>query len=474
MQSVSKLMVIVSVLLLMAVLMSLLFVSGGSVTTTSAQEPAADVLPLSEAGLAVLAGLNEWRIAQGLWPFTLNDNLTEIAQAHADYLIALPALPKGGDIHIDGQGRRPAQRAYQDLSWPAYSDNPDRVAVGEVAYVGASDRRAIEYWQGSDIHNRTVTNGAYREAGVGVVPHPYGNLFIVVLGARPDVLPAAYDPLENELYLSQETYQYAAGATTLQSVTQLQLAPDESSFSDTNWQSWSATVPWENSGAERVVFYGDGVNRVSFAFDPVRDVVWTPQLLRAVQDGRIDLTPPERKAPVVVSTPAAPDSTQSSDTVGLPTAFPTNTPPFVTAEPTILATAFPTNTPLPTAAPTGEPDVILLYNQRAFTLFNATNGPLNLSAVRFEGANGSLNAPRWDTEFATASVASLPSGDCVRAWSWDDSSDHPQPPECGFVRSVLTLSPTSLFWTADFTVLVAGNPVASCSAIAERCEVYLP
>ncbi len=474
MTQVTKRTVLIINLSILSLFVSILF-SSNSHTTTNAQSPndksdaAKSQLPLSRDALNVFGALNEWRISAGLWPLVLNDTLNRMAQDHANYLIALSELPKGGDIHNDAQGRTPPQRAFQSYSWPAYANNAQWVAAGEVAYVGANERRAIEYWQGSDIHNRTVTSSAYREAGVGVVPHPYGYLYIVVLGSQPDVLPVSLDPLSNRLYFTQEAYRYAKGNTQLGDITQVQIVNDESKIDREGWRSWAATIEWNDGLAARVAVYSDGRNQVLYPFTTWQSVAWTRPLITAIEEGQVRLVPPPM---VETSTPIS--ATQSD----LPTAFPTSTPFGYSA-----ATAFPTNPPLPTVTllptatptrPAGNPQLLLVYDTRSFTLINISTGPLNLSSMIIESANGRLAATRWDTQFATVPMNAIPANGCVRAWSWNEGSNPPAPSECNFARSVLTVAPTALFWTADFSISGASGVWETCSAVAGRCEVFLP
>jgi hypothetical protein len=79
-----------------------------------------------------------------------------------------------------------------------------------VGWVGKEDT-GLEFWKGSDIHRETITNPGFREVGVAAVPHTWGHIYIVVLGSRPDVLPALADPRGDNLFLTQDTFKFGIG-----------------------------------------------------------------------------------------------------------------------------------------------------------------------------------------------------------------------------------------------------------------------
>ncbi len=247
-----------------------------------------------------IAALNAWRLEVGLWPLQPNPTLTRMARDQANYLMSFPSLP--GDVHIDALGRYPRQRAVEEYDWPAYG-NTARVSVGENVYVGASTDIAISYWQGSSIHNQTVTNAAYREIGVATVPHAYGNLYVVVFGSRPNVFPALTDPTSNTLYFSGERYQYAAGGDWIATVQEYQIVPTVlSPLQDDMWLPWSGQMTLASS-EPFVIAYRDDEKLVMLQVDPQVDIAWLPANL------------PAEEEPPAASVPAA-----------IPTALPTNTP----------------------------------------------------------------------------------------------------------------------------------------------------
>jgi uncharacterized protein YkwD len=238
--------------------------------------PTVEVPTYAPVVLALIAALNEWRISTGLWPLRPDKTLEQMAVAQAEYVRSLPEIPDGGEIHTGPGGENPRQRAV-DYGWPCYGAS-DRVAVTEIAYVGAGKDAALLFWENSPIHRQSALSAAYREIGVAALPHPYGFLYIVVLGARPNVLPALIDPVGGLLYLSTERYEYASTGGGIQEVVQVQVIPSaDGPVDDAAWMPWALTLPApEGLGGPFYVVYSDGINRVSTEVNPAVDVAWLP------------------------------------------------------------------------------------------------------------------------------------------------------------------------------------------------------
>lgn len=144
-----------------------------AVVIATAQEPVQNQIP------ELARQLNLWRLNEGLEPLVYNPTLERMAASQVDYLVRLPSLP--GDLHAGAQGENPRQRSqFDQFKWPTYG-HPEIMSVTEIAALG-SITTAIEFWQGSDIHNRSVTNPAYREMGIAARQYGTDIMFIVVLG----------------------------------------------------------------------------------------------------------------------------------------------------------------------------------------------------------------------------------------------------------------------------------------------------
>jgi uncharacterized protein YkwD len=401
--------------------------------SVSVQPPPYDTLALD-----ILAKLNAWRISIGLWPLRPNDVLNTMAMDQAQYVLSLPELPSGEGYHIDALGRNPRGRAL-DYGWPYYN-SPAQIAVTEIAAVGPTPDYAIDFWMNSQIHHDSVVNPAYREVGIAVLPHEFGNLYVVDLGARPDVLPALVDPDTGELYLSSEQYKWSSGGDWVHDVTEEQIvASADSPPNDNSWLSWQPTIP-APAASHYAVVYSDGEQETVTDVDPGVDIAWLPDNLNAtvvaVAEAAVEVA---QAGP----TPAPSEEPTSGGEVGAPSA-------------------------------TGEADVALIYDNQSLGVLNVSGGALNLTGLAFSGGETRLPITRWDTEWLDVPLSAFPAGDCLQIWSYDQN-DPGKPAGCHYVRSSIYVAPDELFWhNGDFQVLWQGDPLLTCAVGAGRCEISLP
>jgi len=399
------------------------------VTLGAGMFPLASAQQSDSAALDLIAALNAWRIEGDLWPLKPNDTLETLAIAQAAYLLSLPELPD--DLHRGREGDYSPDRARR-AGWPTYG-RADLVAVSEIAYAGASVDRAIAWWQQSTVHRNTVLNPAYREVGVAALPHPYGYLFIVVVGARPNVLPTLIDPETNTLYLSDERFTGAERSDAwLDHATQVRLFDAEGKPLDQEWQLWRLTLALPATAGDRIfVAYSDGkqevLSEVRFDTD------------RALLPERLASQPP-------TATPAAPPDT-------LPLA---------------------TSAPAPASAP-AQQDVLLVYHSRALAVINTASHPLDLSGLELVQGATALPITRWQTPWLSGSLLAFPARDCLQVWSWNEPNELPKPNDCQTVRGIINVAPDQLFWArGDFEARWEGNTLARCLAEAGRCGFALP
>jgi uncharacterized protein YkwD len=399
----------------------------------------------------VIAALNAWRLEKGLWPLKPNTTLDTLALGQAQYLISLPELPD--DMHAGRRGEDPKARA-QQAGWPSYNRS-EQIAIGEIAYVGKDVTSAINWWQRSPIHQRTVENPAYREIGVGVLPHRFGSLIIVVLGGRPNVLPALTDPQAGRLYLSNEQYQWAAsGDGWVYNASRVRLFDSEGRPLSITWQDWTPFVPLPSVSGDRLfVAYTNGNQQ---AISEVR-----------LNTDRVLL--PGQSAPPVVNV--------------VPTALPalTATPPPTTsvgaalpatAPPTLVP---PTALPGPTSTSLAHEDVRIVYDNRSLALVNVSDRPLDLTGLVLVQGSSRLPASNWQTQWMTVSMSAFPARDCVQVWSWSEPAALNPPSICRIQRSVINLAADRLFWTkGPFDVYQGAMLITTCPAGGGTCAVGLP
>ncbi|MBN1678795.1 MAG: hypothetical protein JW966_00790 [Anaerolineae bacterium] len=407
----------------------------------------------------MVAALNEWRLSEGLWPLHPNATLDALAQAQADYLIALPALPD--DMHAGRSGENPMQRAVlAPYNWPTYG-RADQVAIGEIAYVGRNVDAAITWWKGSSLHSRTVTNAAYREIGVGMMKHEYGTLFIVVLGARPNVLPVEVDASAGVLYLSNESYTYAQRSDAwLYQADQVRLFDAEGSPLSVGWQVWQAelAVP-EGAGDRLFVMFTDGSQQVLAEVDFQEDTVLLPGTLDQATALAADVAVPHQLAPSAATSTPVPSPTVSASTSAGASADSTPTP---------------IRKPSATPEPASTSDLLLVYDSRSLAAVNVSGASLDVSGLVLKHANGELAFSAWNTQWLSGSLTALAANDCLQVYGWDQS-DLPKPSQCRTVRGVITISPSRLFWTVTgFDVYQGSTRLTACAAGAGECAITLP
>lgn len=221
----------------------------------------------------MFAALNEWRLEQNLAPFQYNPTLEALAMLQLRHVLALPNIPPSDYIHDGILGEGPRDRGlWPPYSWPHY-DNPARVNLVEIIVAQPTVAKGIVWWKNSPIHNESVTNPNYREAGVVAMPYEYGTVFVAVLAGRPNVLPAMIHPDGATLYLTQDSFWGAAlNQDYLAEVTEVRLLDsDQTPLID--WQPWTATLPLPDvSGDTLVVEYTDGTQTVTTTVNITEDI----------------------------------------------------------------------------------------------------------------------------------------------------------------------------------------------------------
>ena len=397
----------------------------------------------SDAAQEIIRMINGWRIEQGIWPLRSNPVLERMALDQANYILSLPSIPAGGAIHNGASGESPQARALLPrYNWTPYG-GAQYTAIGEIAYVGISAQSAYDYWNSSTVHHNTALNPAYREIGVAALPHRFGHIYIVVVGSRPDVLPAMVDLQNQTLYLTNERYT-GARSPWIRNASQVRLFDGEGRSLDAIWRPWAMTIRLPaNAGSELLVAYSDGNAGMVLAEVSLlsADVVALP-------------TPTNTATRTLAASPTpASNATAPS---GTPTPL-----PF----PTILA---------PPNAGTGR-SILLVYDQRSFTLINGATTPLNVEEVVFVNQALTFPVSRWATQWLSGSLQALASSDCLQVWSWQQQNELNKPSECRQRRSVITIAPNQLFWLeGEFQVRWRDSVIGTCIAAERRCTVTLP
>lgn len=244
--------------------------SSGSSGGTSIREstiiiPPSDLLekyPAHNRELAfqLIAEVNAMRQQHDLWPLAPNVTLEALALQQASYLLDetdIPAL--GGDFHTGPSGETPQERAQEaPFDWPTYRDG--EVAIGENAAVGTLDF-AVKFWTQSMRDRTNIISAQYREVGIAALPYQNGEyLFVMVLGARANVLPALYNPENRTLMLSNEaTSAGSEGDLVIGKITSVRLFDSEGKPLSADWLDWQPEIAIpEGVGDKLYVLYTDG------------------------------------------------------------------------------------------------------------------------------------------------------------------------------------------------------------------------
>jgi hypothetical protein len=371
------------------------------------------------------AQINDWRIGRDLAPLITNETLTHMAQDQAEYLALLASRGvTPSNVHAGRNGEGPRERAlYADYDWDTYGA-PAQIVLGEIAWIG--DREdALAFWNESSVHRQTATNGWYREIGIGEVPQTdgTGSFFVVVMGARPNVLPALADPENEQLYLTNETYTRGVG-NWIRNVTQVQFF-DQYGRPLGEEQGWVAKMPLPDAADDALfVLYSDNLGH---------------EVMTAVTLNESE-----------INLPAYEDQ------------WATATPELV-----ITPTTAPTATPLPI------PHIQLHYDPNSLTLVNTANIRANVSRLTLvSDVSGSrLPVTTLNAGFGYGTLAALPRGNCVQFAL--QNRRFTTPGVCTY-NTITYAQPSQLVWLDDFSVELDGSVIATCKSGDGLCEFDLP
>jgi uncharacterized protein YkwD len=428
--------------------------------------PVASAQQQEQVALDTIAAINAWRIQKDLWPFKRNATLDALALLQANYLLTLPDLPEEGNIHIGPHGEGPKDRAIAaPYNWPTYG-RPDQVAEEEIAYAGANVKAAIQFWQTSTIHQKTVENPAYREIGIAVLPQKFGHLFIVEVGARPNILPALVDRNAGLIYLTNESFSGAArSGPWMHTADRVRLFDFEGKPLNQDWIPWQPTLPLPDLPGDRLfVAYASGSLQSITEIRLDTDVVLLPGV--------------QISAPTPTPTPLALPTSTQAPTALPPTAPPPGTTPVPTAtlQAGVPAVSTPVATPTTAPSPTTPPqDIVLVYDNHSLALVNTSGRALDLTSLVLVQGSTTLAVTSWATAFLNVPLTAFPARDCLQVWAWTEPSSLNPPSICRIQRAVLNLAPDRLFWTkADFQVRWKDTTLGTCHVGAGQCGFALP
>ncbi len=414
-----------------------------SETATPTPAPVADGSAFDPVALDMLVRLNDWRASVGAGPLAVNPMLQSLAQAQFDYLLSLPVLPDGLELHVDAEGQYARERAIA-AGWPHYSTDV-QTALSEIICANAGPAECIAWWQGSESHRIAASNPGFREVGVAGGPWAFGYVYVATLGSQPNVLPALVDPVSQQLYPGTEQYRFSGGGDWIGKVTEYQILPSvDSQPAADAWQPWALTVPLpDTSGEPFAVAYTDGTSQVIAPVDPRKDTAWLPDVLAAI---------------------ATPE----------PTSVPATAAPAKTSTQAATATTAATPTPRRTPTPEGPAGIVFVYDANSMTVINTTDNPVDLTKMVLTNGTDEFPLSQFQAFSLSLPLNAFPADGCIQAWNSNGAAPA-KPTECKVLYSSMNITADKAFWgTSDFDVQNDGKTVAECTAAAGRCVAVLP
>ncbi len=154
------------------ILVTIIIVCAWSIRPSPAS--AAPVFADSQSASEIIARINAYRAQNGLYSYTINQNLMNSAQVQSDHQASIQSV-----THTGSGGTSPKDRAFA-----AGYGNGGTIWVSEIIYGGtqASVDTAMSWWKGSSVHNNAMLSSQSLEIGAGVASSGGSTYFTVVMG----------------------------------------------------------------------------------------------------------------------------------------------------------------------------------------------------------------------------------------------------------------------------------------------------
>lgn len=168
-------------------LAALCLIAGMAATTRSSQAQSAD---------AILRQVNQFRLNNGLPPFTFNSALAAAAQNQANYMAEYNVFSS----HVGYGGSTPLSRAQA----AGYNG---RVTENIVGGTNLTAPRALTWWVNSPVHYNALITTRYTEAGTGFSAAGEINYYVLVVGqpASAPIQPPADSTDPEPLFITPIT-----------------------------------------------------------------------------------------------------------------------------------------------------------------------------------------------------------------------------------------------------------------------------
>ena len=301
----------------------------------------------------------------------------------------------------------------------------------------------LRFWKRSDFHRRAALNATYREVGIAALPSKNGFLIYLVLGARPNVLPALVSADGETLYLTHELSRYNTNPANMT----VRLF-DANGVALTDTIEWESTLPIPgNAGGEITVLYNIGDDQAISVVDLTDDLVILPGMTVAIAP---TIAPVATLAPVDVSNVTSTSS--ATEVVSRP-----------------QATTAPTNTPIPAPTATSQSNVLTLtISKNGMMLQNTSAVPLDITNLEIGNSIAKVNTGAW-TRVASFNTARFGSTDCLVVATYTTT---PVTDGCRYVLSSVQYSAERAFWQqADIEIRNNGTLITTCKKDEEICTI---
>ncbi|MFA9491891.1 MAG: CAP domain-containing protein, partial [Anaerolineales bacterium] len=135
---------------------------------------AAPLIVGSQSASEIISRINAYRAQNGLYSYTINQNLMNSAQVQSDYQASIQSV-----THTGSGGTSPKDRAYA-----AGYGGGSTIWVSEIIYGGtqATVDTAMSWWKGSSVHNNAMLSSQSLDIGAGVASSGGSTYFTVVMG----------------------------------------------------------------------------------------------------------------------------------------------------------------------------------------------------------------------------------------------------------------------------------------------------
>ena len=270
--------------------------------------------------------MNGARIANGLFPFALNEHLSFSAQGHSQDMAA-----HGFTGHI-GSDRSTVEDRIGAAGYPAYSSG---IVGAEIVYRGPND--SLDWWTEPPEHRELVLSTRYRQVGIGTFLGDDGQSYWTLnFGAQPNVLPifidygaAQTDAPTVTLTLSNEGAMINGDGPQVMGLAHEVRVSNSSAFSGSDWQPWFAETEWSLTPGEGVksvyVEFRDQEGRMTTSQASINRVERAPVVATTLTTTAAPAAGRPTSAPLSLDLPPSPPA--SSDSTG------STPPPLQTGSP---------------------------------------------------------------------------------------------------------------------------------------------